>query len=390
MKELVEKFEANGGKIKQIEAGKFFTVKNNPQLNKDCFNFSKNGLYPYFTRTVSNNGILGYVDYLDEEHKISGNCIAVGMLGMKFFYMEHDFYAGQFTKTITPLFKNFSYKISLYFNSQFNRYSKCYLKSLVRDFENLFTTSKIYVPIKDSKLDLNFIENYIDILEEERIHELEQERILELKNYLKASKLDDYKLTNEEQDALDLISNKKIKFKEYRIGELFDIHPTTSYKMTNCNLLQTRGATPVVSNSSINNGITGYVNLAPTEKGGIITYSDTTTSDAIFYQPNDFIGYSHVQGLYAYNKELTSKERLLYIVALFKKSTNNRFNYANKFNRIIASNLFIKLPININNEIDFNFIDTYITAVKKLVIKDVIDKKDKIIKTTKNIKEHMV
>lgn len=87
-------------KIRLVNVKDLFEVKSNPQLNKDSFNFTKTSEYPYFTRTVLNNGIAGYVNYLDEEHKIRGNSIAVGMLGMQFFYMEKDFYAGQFTKTI--------------------------------------------------------------------------------------------------------------------------------------------------------------------------------------------------------------------------------------------------------------------------------------------------
>ena len=77
-----------------------FKVKNNPQLDKDYFTFSKSSKYPYFTRTVFNNGIYGLVDYLDDDHLIKGNAIAVGMMGMQFFFMQSDFYAGQFTKTL--------------------------------------------------------------------------------------------------------------------------------------------------------------------------------------------------------------------------------------------------------------------------------------------------
>ena len=60
-------------------------------------------------------------------------------------------------------------------------------------------------------------------------------------------------------------------------------------------LFREKGISPVVVNSSTNNGIGGYVNFNTTEKGGVVTFSDTTTTDSIFYQPNDFIGYSHVQ-----------------------------------------------------------------------------------------------
>jgi len=99
---------------KQFKAGTLFEIKSNPQLNKESFNFAATG-YPYFTRTAFNNGILGYVDYLDDEHKIGGNSLAIGMIEMRFHYMETDFYAGQFTKTAFPKFKGFNKRLALYF-----------------------------------------------------------------------------------------------------------------------------------------------------------------------------------------------------------------------------------------------------------------------------------
>lgn len=91
--------------------------------------------------------------------------------------------------------------------------------------------------------------------------------------------------------------------------------------------------------------MTKYIGLEPTERGNIITYSDTTTSDGIFYQPNDFVGYSHVQGLYPRVPEVWTEKSLLYVVTLFRKSAGGRFDYANKFNRKIASDLRISLPV---------------------------------------------
>lgn len=45
---------------------------------------------------------------------------------------------------------------------------------------------------------------------------------------------------------------------------------------------------------------------------------------------------------------------VLYIASLFRKVPIQKgFNYANKFNRNIASDLLILLPTNKNNEIDY-------------------------------------
>jgi len=92
-------------------------------------------------------------------------------------------------------------------------------------------------------------------------------------------------------------AKKPAGYDSFRLGDMFDIHPTKSYGMTNPTLFATAGKTPVIINSSRDNGVGGYIGLVPTENGNIITFSDTTTADSIFYQPQAFIGYSHVQGV---------------------------------------------------------------------------------------------
>ena len=104
--------------------------------------------------------------------------------------------------------------------------------------------------------------------------------------------------------------------------------------------------------------------MIATEKGNIITYSDTTTSEGIFYQPYDFIGYSHIQGLYPklYNEKWNDKS-LIFIVVLFKKVAGGRFNYGNKFNRAIAREFLIQLPTK-NGEIDFEFMESFVAELE--------------------------
>lgn len=161
-----DEFDKWGGVAKEFKIGDLFLVVSNPQLNKESFHFSDNGEYPYFTRTVLNNGIAGYVDYLDEKHKINGNSLAVGMLGMQFFYMEKDFYAGQFTKTIYPKFDNFNKDIAQYFICWLNKKQNFYQSHLVRDFERLFNETKILLPISENgEIDYEFMENFIKAIE---------------------------------------------------------------------------------------------------------------------------------------------------------------------------------------------------------------------------------
>lgn len=145
-------------------------------------------------------------------------------------------------------------------------------------------------------------------------------------------------------------------FKKYRVGDLFDIHPTNSYKMSNADLYLIEGSTPVLSNSSANNGIGGYSGLEPTEKGGIITFSDTTTGgETMFYQADDFIGYPHVQGMYPFIADKWNEKCSLYAISTIRKTAGNGWSYAVKFNRALVKELMIELPVIENPNLDHEY-----------------------------------
>lgn len=171
--EALRQMECKQLRMGSFRAKELFFVRSNPQLDKESFVFSPSAPYPYFTRTVNNNGFLGYVEYLDEAHKIAGGSLAVGMLGMQFFYMERDFYAGQFTKTVFPKFDGFDAEVALYFASLFNKARAQFLKGLVRDFVRLFSEHEITIPVDIAgKPDLPTIRAYIRATMKRAIHHL--------------------------------------------------------------------------------------------------------------------------------------------------------------------------------------------------------------------------
>lgn len=154
------------------------------------------------------------------------------------------------------------------------------------------------------------------------------------------------------------------KFKHFCLGSLFNIHPTNAYKVTNKDLYLTDGDTPVLSNSSINNGIGGYCGLAPNESGGIITFSDTTTgTDTMFYQPSPFIGYPHVQGLYPKDNHIWSEKECLYLISAIKRAAGNGWSYSNKFTRKFVSELHVLLPVIEKYVPDFELLSEMIGGV---------------------------
>ena len=166
------------------------------------------------------------------------------------------------------------------------------------------------------------------------------------------------------------------KWGGFRVGDLFEIKPTKSYKMRNADLLD-GGNTPVVVNSAFNNGIGGFTTQEPTEKGGIITFSDTVDANTIFYQEKPFAGYSHVQGVYPVGEWANEwdKYSLLFFASCFKSTAlRYGFDYSNKFRRDVALELKVLLPQTPDHTPDFDYMEDYmknLTEKAKNKIKEV-------------------
>ncbi|GAA7310314.1 hypothetical protein HpBGD107_08000 [Helicobacter pylori] len=375
--------QLNAIKWGEFRLGDLFEIEKTLSFNKDALTQGQD--YDYITRTSQNQGVLQTTGFVNAENLNPPFTWSLGLLQMDFFYRKKSWYAGQFMRKITPkteIENKINLHVAHYFTTLLNSLKRPLLSVLVRDIDKTFRDQKIQLPLKPTAnaqtldgIDFNFMEKFIA--------ELEQCRLAELEAYLKAAGLENTTLSSDEENALNLFNNSGggggntpcgLTWQSFRLGDLFEIRPTKAYNLTNSHLFDSNAKNPVVTNSSLNNGISGYSSLEPTEKGNQITYSDTTTSEGIFYQKRPFIGYSHVQGLYPLKyHEFWNEKTLLYIVVAFKKVACGRFNYGNKFNRKIASEMLILLPTNQHGKIDFPFMQTLINALMKQTIQGVAE-----------------
>ncbi len=161
-------------------------------------------------------------------------------------------------------------------------------------------------------------------------------------------------------------------YHSFKIGELFDIHPTKAYKLTNSKLFCKNGKVPVVTNTSDNYGRSGFSNLNPTEHD-IITFSDTGTKspESFFFQEGEFIGYAHVQGMYPYSTKW-KKKQLIYLTTILRKKTQGLYDYSTKMTRDIISNLEIELPVidGTTDQIDYDYMESYISKIEQECISE--------------------
>ncbi|CUU83799.1 restriction endonuclease subunit S [Campylobacter hyointestinalis] len=169
-------------------------------------------------------------------------------------------------------------------------------------------------------------------------------------------------------------------WQEFKIGDLFEV---SGSKTTSKIHLEKIGAGkyPYITTQATNNGIAGYYDFY-TEMGNCLTI-DSAVLGSCFYQKDNFSASDHVEILRPKKFTLNSK-LALYFTSLFNKNiVILGYSYTKKRNQIRIKNEIVKLPVNNLGEIDFDFMESFISGVQKTSIKGVIELKDKIIEQTK-------
>lgn len=353
------------------------TVRSFDEGKLDIHEQQQTDFVQFVGRTRSDNGIKGYLAKLEIDPNPE-NVISVSQIGTIVAQLRKEkWYASQNIFSLSPK-ENFESLISLFGVSAVNkslngRFSDGYANyPTLKTLKNL----KIQLPTINGKIDFAFMESFIA--------ELEAERIAELEAYLVASGLRDYTLTKEEERVLEEF--EIFEWGEYKLGDLFEINPTKHYRLSNEEIISENGRVPLISNSSSDNGVMGFSDLEANNKGNTITCSDTTLgADTMYYQESDFIGYSHIQHLVP-KFELFNKAIASFIISACRVSAYKKYDYGNKFNRDAMRSTKIQLPTK-NNQPDYEKIKTFISAIQKLVIKDVVLYADRKIAATKSVVE---
>ena len=362
-----------------------FEITNTLSFNADKLNFGTE--YDYVTRTSFNQGILQTTGFVNAENLNESGVWSLGLLQMDFFYRRKKWYAGQFVRKIIPKFDLTESSI-LFFSTILNQQKKVLLSVLVRNVDETFNNLQVQLPLKEKSLDFSnpcdnikninfdFMESFIRELEEERIRELEEERIRELNAYLLATGLKDYALSAEEEKALETF--KTVQWGEFEFKQIFNnIKQGRRLKKED----QKEGTIPFVMSGTTNTGVVGYISNPvasfPSNSITVDIFGNT------FYRNFDF-GAGDDTGVYWNDKENYSKDEMLFFTAAMGKSLFGKFDYGNKLRSSQSFDIKMLLPTK-NNKPDYETMETFIKAVEKLVIKDVVLYADSKIKATENV-----
>ena len=289
---------------------------------------------------------------------------------MDFFYRRKPWYAGQFVRIVIPKIE-ITHSAMLFLSTALNKQKSLLLSVLVRDVDKVFRSIKIRLPSRNGKIDFDFMEAFIA--------ELEAQRVAELTTYLKVSGYDNYELSCEELESIQQFEHfENSSWGIYTIGDLFERVETRKlpYKAKDLPKQPTDDyILPCLTSSFQNQGLNYY---APAEGATVLrdVISIPSNSDVYraYYQSRDFTVLSDAYAIRwkKDNKPLSPNQYLFMLMCINKVTDLPIYSYKNKLGGWnVVKRKKIKLPIK-DNEIDFDFMELFISAIKKMAIKDVV------------------
>ncbi|WP_273443360.1 restriction endonuclease subunit S [Treponema berlinense] len=368
----------------EFKLGDLFEIENTLSFNSD--RLVDGAEYDYITRTSLNQGILQTTGFVNEENINPAGTWSLGLLQMDFFYRNKPWYAGQFVRKIVPKI-TIPENAILFFQTLLNLQKPILLQVLVRHVDETFRNTKIHLPqMQDGTIDFDFMESFI--------RELEEERIRELSAYLTVSGLSDATLTEREKLALQNFDT--LEWQEFRMGDLFDRVSTAKLPYKAADLPKEATAEnplPCLTSSFMNQGLNYY---APKENATVLKHviSIPSNSDVYraYYQSHDFTVLSDAYAIcWNLNDREISAQEYLFMVACINQVTDLPiYSYKNKLGGWnVVQDKYIMLPVR-DGAPDYATMQNFISAVQKLVIKDVVKyAEDKINATKKVVKKEV-
>ena len=340
----------------------FNNIKQGRRLKKDD---QRAGNVPFVMAGTTNNGVVGFIS--NPVASFSKNSITIDIFGNT-FYRGYAFGAGDDTGVYWNDSVDYSPNTMLFFTAVMQRslhgkfsYGKKFRSSQSDDFI-------MQLPVTNAgEIDFDFMNLFIAELEAERVAELEAERVAELSAYFTVSGLDNYELSIEEKRAIDDYSH--YSWGTYNLKTLFG-------KSTRGKRLKSEdripGNLPFITAGEADEGVSAFIGN-PVE----VFEKNTTTIDmfgSAKYRNYRYGGDDHIA--IVHTEKIPMKASIFVTSACHKAAHTGKFDYGHNFYAKDADALNIMLPEK-NGKPDYQSMELLISAIQKIVIKDVVQYTDR-------------
>ncbi len=344
-----------------------FYVKTTKSIDKNKITFSRDGDYDFIGRSNIDNGVQGKVNYLGYAPNAKDTFSLVQVGETICLFRNNEWYASQnifiLSPKITYLSRQFLFTTAT-INKALYEYRSAYVYPTLEEVKRI----KVEFPqTGNGEIDFDFMENFVA--------ELEARRVAELEAYLLATGLKDYALTEEERNALD--NYKTLKWSTYNLEELFG-KSTRGKRLKGDDRIA--GTLPFVTAGEACEGISAFIgnkveifesNTATIDMFGSAKYRNYR------YGADDHVAVVHTE-------KIAYKAAIFTTSAIHKAAHTGKFDYGHNFYAKDADALDIMLPER-DGLPDYKYMETLISAIQKLVIKDVVLYADRKIAETRAI-----
>lgn len=369
-----------------FELGHVFEIYSpKKRFNANAIKFG--GKYPYVARGSANNGIRGYITE-DEQYLSPAKSLSFGQDTATVFYQPDAYFTGDKIKVMVLRNHELNAEIAQYLITVIKKAFSAFAWGQCSFDEKILKSMKIILPVvKHSAADYEYTIDDIDYeYMQERIKEIECDRIRMLDAYLAASDLDDYELTDE--DKTILTEDKPMR--DFVVGEVFEklkspFHGHQKKQESVSRVRTEEYSLPLINCKLGNNGIMYYGrpgDFTSHERVlGVIYNGPPTEGQTYYHEKAGVFTDAYLIGLK--DQEIASREIGLYLTTALNKSIHNetrrRYSRGNKATwegKVEADP--IVLPVKLDGDIDFDYMERYIRAIEKLVIADVVKYKNKV------------
>ena len=160
-----------------------------------------------------------------------------------------------------------------------------------------------------------------------------------------------------------------IKFKEYRIEDVLTWQPQKEIDPLKIPDLavQSDVVYPFYGQATLNNGIISYLSLTeqvlnnPEGKPTILIHSNN--QNVVYLETPFYLKDGH-GATSVLQSDFLNERIALYLITSIKKVITKKFSYNEKATKIALKNTYIKLPINEKEEIDYKYMERYISELE--------------------------
>lgn len=326
--------------------------------------------YPFYGQQLANNGVIDYISvderFLNNKDNkvyllIASNNHSISIVTTP-FYLKEDHAA---TSVIGH--SRMTVQSALYIRGSIQKVFDTSFDYNAKALQGVLQNTVVSLPFlheSSEELDWDYMCDYIENLKKKSVDKIR--RFVDKRGYGTGSAS---VLPKRHTEMLD--GESRVAFQKFRIEQLFDVIKRGRRIRS---IDRIAGNLPFYTAGTENMGFSAYIGNKDTE----IFPSDSITIDMFgntYYRGYEYGADDHVTVLYN-SQRIYSRKVLQYMQTVIGCAIHGKFSYSRNFYPSDANGVEIFLPVKVEQEIDLEYMEDYITAIENKIMNTLLIKLD--------------